>query len=422
MTGERALSVSEAMTAAKRALESLTVTVIGEISEFSDKPGYRAAYFTAADAGASMSCLMWRDAYLASGVTLQSGMLVEMTGQFSAYLPKGRMQFVVRRLALAGEGRLRLLVAELARRLQAEGLMAAGRKRRLPSYPGRIGVVTSPRGKAIHDVARTLARRYPLAELLVAGVPVEGEHAAAAIVEGLAAAAEAGAEVILLVRGGGSYEDLMPFNDERVARAVVASSVPVVSGIGHEPDTSIADLVADFQASTPTAAAEAVSPSCVELTATLCGVSNLLGRALEHRVHAAAHDVGVYGRRPLFTDRGVLLAPALQAVDQAAIGLARAIPLGLQRDAERLRYAREGLARLGPRIVERSGEQAAHIAARLHDLSPVAILGRGYAVCFREDRTTVVRSAGEIPVGEHVRIRVQEGHLGCIVEYTEEGT
>ena len=155
------------------------------------------------------------------------------------------MQFTVRSLALAGEGNLRLQVAALARKLEAEGLMRPERKRALPRFPQRIAVVTSPRGKAVHDVMRTLRRRYPLAELLVAGVAVEGEGAPAAIVEGLRVAGECRPDVVLLVRGGGSYEDLMPFNAEEVARAVVACPVPVVTGIGHEPDTSIADMVAD---------------------------------------------------------------------------------------------------------------------------------------------------------------------------------
>jgi len=175
------------------------------------------------------------------------------------------LQFVVRQLEPAGEGRLRMQVAELARRLEAEGLMSPERKRRIPSHPSRIAVVTSPRGKAVHDVLRTLRRRYPLAEVLVAGVAVEGDGAPSEIVEGLRVAAAAQPDVVLLVRGGGSYEDLMPFNAESVARAVVASPVPVVTGIGHEPDTSIADMVADLRASTPTAAAESVAPSVEEL-------------------------------------------------------------------------------------------------------------------------------------------------------------
>ncbi len=421
MDRERAVSVSEAMRAAKRALETITLTVVGEVSEFSDKPGYRAAYFTVADADASMSCLMWRDAYTASGVSLRCGMLVEMRGQFSAYAPKGRMQFVVRKLTLAGEGRLRLQVAETARRLEAEGLLRDDRKRPLPAYPMRIGVVTSPRGKAVHDVIRTLSRRYPIAEVLVAGVPVEGADAVPAIVDGVRAVVQAGAEVVLLVRGGGSYEDLMPFNDESLARAVAASPVPVVSGIGHEPDTTIADLVADVRASTPTAAAEAAAPAVSELTGRLDKLSRLLARALEHRVRHAEHRVRLLATRPLFCEVDPLLGQAGQALDAAARALGRAIPLGLARDAERLRYAHEGLTRVGPRIVERGTDAAGRLAARLGDLSPLAILGRGYAVCFAPDGSTVVRSVSEVSEGAKVEVRVHDGRLGCMVETVEEG-
>ena len=161
MAEERAFTVSEAMNAARRALEDVAVRVIGEVSEFNDKPGYKAAYFSVCDGDAVMPCMMWRDAYDASGVRLECGALVEMSGRFSAYVPKGRMQFQVKRLGLAGEGVLRMQVAALARKLESEGLMRSERKRPLPGYPMRIAVVTSPRGKAIHDVIRTLQAQVP---------------------------------------------------------------------------------------------------------------------------------------------------------------------------------------------------------------------------------------------------------------------
>ena len=336
MSEDRSLSVSEAMGLAKAALEGVRVRVIGEVSEFNDKPGYKAAYFTVCDQSASMPCLMWRDAYEASGVPLRCGMQVELTGSFSAYAAKGRLQFQVRRLEAAGEGRLRLIVAERARRLEAEGLMRAERKRPLPAYPERIAVVTSPRGKAIHDVIRTLRRRYPLAELLVAGVAVEGDAAVPAIVEGLRVAEAADPDVILLVRGGGSYEDLMPFNAEEIARAVAASAIPVVTGIGHEPDTTIADMVADVRASTPTAAAEASAPSSAALEALLARDRRALGRALQQRVATAAHRVTRIAERPSFCDARAVLGPAAQALDLAAMRLQRALPTRLERDEERV--------------------------------------------------------------------------------------
>ena len=255
-----ALSVSAAMGLAKNALEEVVVRLVGEVSEVNDKPGYKAVYFTVKDEKASLPCMMWMNRYQASGVALSVGALVELTGRFSLYAAKGRMNFDVFSVSLAGEGQLRLQVANLARELEAMGLMDPARKRPLPAYPETIGLVTSPRGAAVHDVLRTLRRRYPLARILFAGVPVEGPGAADGLVDGLAKVVFAGAEVVLLVRGGGSFEDLMPFNDRRLARTIAACPVPVVTGIGHEPDTSIADMVADVRASTPTAAAEAVAP------------------------------------------------------------------------------------------------------------------------------------------------------------------
>jgi len=416
MPDDRALTVTEAMIAAKRALETVSVHVIGEVSEFNDKPGYKAAYFTVADDGSCMPCMMWRDAYEGSGVRLRCGALVELWGSFSAYAPKGRMQFMVKRMAMAGEGVLRIQVAELARKLESEGLMAASRKRSLPSFPTRIAVVTSPRGKAIHDVIRTLCRRYPVAELLVAGISVEGADAAPEIVRGLAVAAEAHPDVILLVRGGGSYEDLMPFNTEIVARAVVDSPVPVVTGIGHEPDNSIADMVADVCASTPTAAAEASTPSTVELRQRLDKTSKLLGRALLHRIQTAEHAVGLLLRRSVFTDRTVLVAPAAQAIDLAASALHRAIPERLRRDADRVEYARRNMRGLSERILAKPKESIAILAARLQDLSPLGILSRGYAATFAEDGVTVIQSVDQVERGDRVRVRVFDGEIGCTVE------
>jgi len=415
VTEQRALSVTEAMTLAKQSLETVRVRVVGEVSEFNDKPGYKAAYFTVCDGTASMPCLMWRDTYLASGVSLRCGMLVELSGQFSAYVAKGRMQFTVRTLALAGEGRLRVQVAELARRLQAEGLMSPERKQALPRFPERIAVVTSPRGKAVHDVIRTLRRRYPLAHLIVAGVQVEGDGAPEALVGGLHAAAQADAEVILLVRGGGSYEDLMPFNSEIVARAVAASPVPVVTGIGHEPDTSIADMVADLSSSTPTAAAEAVAPSIEELASTLRRERQLLASGLRQRVQSDMHRLARLADRPVFADPTTVLGPAWQTLDTARARLDRALPERLASDGRRVERARTRMITLGMRVTERASARVALGAARLDDLSPLAILARGYTATFRDDDRTVVRSATEVSPGDRVVMRMVDGRVGCTV-------
>jgi exodeoxyribonuclease VII large subunit len=416
----RALSVTEAMTLAKRTLEGLPVRVIGEVSEFTDRSGYKAVYFTLADGSSAMSCLIWRDAFIASGVTMRDGLLVEVSGSLTVYAPKGRMQFQVRSLQAAGEGVLRIQVAALARRLEAEGLMRPERRRRIPEFPERIALVTSPRGKAVHDVIRTLRRRYPLAELLIAGVAVEGTGAVASIVEGMRAAGKSGADVVILARGGGSYEDLMPFNDESVVRAVVACPVPVVSGIGHEPDTSLVDMVADLRASTPTAAAEAVTPSGEQVTARLASAQRLLGRALLHTVRRDGRRVAVARAHPVFRDAAAVTAVAAQRLDSVAAGLSKALPGALARDRARLGVAAQ---RIGPaelRMLERSTVAFRHAVERLEDLSPLGILARGYAVCYAADGSAVIRSARQLAPGDEVLVRLHEGSAGCVVSIVNE--
>lgn len=439
---DAAVTVSDAMALARGALETVRLSVVGEVTGCTIKPGYKAVYFSLTDESAVMPCIMWRDAYDLSGVLLRDGLLVEVSGYFTAYAAKGRLQFQVRTLTIAGEGALRVQVAALARRLQAEGLMDPARKRPLPPFPERIGLVTSPRGKAVHDVVRTLRRRYPVAELVIAGVQVEGEGAVGEIVRGLEiASTHPGVEVVVLVRGGGSYEDLMPFNAEEVARAIVASPVPVVTGIGHEPDTTIADMVADLRASTPTAAAEAVSPDIGDIVRRIAGERRALARALEHVVTRNQARLAAVASRPLFSDPSALLGSLMQAVDADAEALTRALPRRLERDRQALGHARQSLLRAGLRLtlphqlrLERDRERAhgagravletaerrvALAAARLDDLSPVAILGRGYAVCYRETGE-VVRSAREVTRGERVDVRLARGRLGCRVEETED--
>ena len=259
--GAEALSVSAAMALAKGALEGVTVRLVGEVSEVSNKPGYKAVYFTVKDKSAALPCMMWNNRYQAAGVSLSVGMLVELTGRFTLYAPKGRMNFDVFSVALAGEGNLRLQVANLASKLQAEGLMDAARKRALPQLPASIGLVTSPRGAAVHDVLRTLRRRFPLARVLVAGVPVEGAGAPAGIVEGMRSVCAVGAEWCWWCAAAARSRTSCPSTTRRSHARSRRARSPVVTGIGHEPDTSIADMVADVRASTPTAAAEAVSPS-----------------------------------------------------------------------------------------------------------------------------------------------------------------
>ena len=465
----RAMSVSAAMQLAKGALEGVTVRLVGEISELSNKPGYKAVYFTVMDKSASLPCMMWNNRFRAAGVQVAVGQLVELTGRFTLYAAKGRMNFDVFSWAPLGEGQLRLQVANLARKLSAEGLADSARKLPLPAYPLTIGLVTSPRGDAVHDVLRTLRRRFPVARVLFSGVAVEGPQAPAGI-----------AEVVLVVRGGGSYEDLMPFNDEFLARMIVKCPVPVVTGIGHEPDTSIADMVADVRASTPTAAAEAVSPARENLEALFDARRSSLDTCVQRALEGSAAQVGRFAGRPVFCDPNALLAASSQGVDLCADRLARALPASLDRDraqADRLRErlssalpnaltldvaavrrqresltqalsqvldpptsqtqrARERLVRVIPQACERARmsldheqrrlrsagcqllepfrRQAGLSAAQLDALSPLAVLGRGYSIA-RDGDGGVVKSVEQAKPGQPLDVTVSDGVIECCV-------
>ncbi len=427
------------MALAKGALEGVTVRLVGEVSEVSNKPGYKAVYFTVKDKSAALPCMMWNNRYRSAGVQLAVGQLVELTGRFTLFAPKGRMNFDVFSIALAGEGDLRLKVANLARKLEAEGLMRPDRKRLLPAYPVRIGLVTSPRGAAVHDVLRTLRRRFPLARVLLAGVAVEGANAAAGIVEGMRCVVRAGAETVLVVRGGGSFEDLMPFNDEALARAIAACPVPVVTGIGHEPDTSIADMVADVRASTPTAAAEATSPARESLARTFEARARSLSTCVSRRIEREQACVERCADRPLFRDANLLFAVESQMLDNAADRLARALPASIERDRARLSGVADRMRAVLPRAVERERAHVAALqgrmavcgcsivprfeaeaglaAARLHDLSPLAVLARGYAVA-RDGAGAVVKSVGQVESGSRIDVAVADGEIACRVEGT----
>ncbi len=241
------LSVSQAVEIAAGALDAIPqLSVLGEVTGFRG-PNARSGhcYFQIKDDSAAVDCIIWKGAYLKRTFDLRDGMQVSFKGSFNLYKATGRMSFVARSFSLAGEGLLRQQVAQLAEKLRREGLMDEARKRRIPVFCSRVAVVTSLSGAVIDDVKRTLRRRNPLVELVCVGAKVQGEGAPAELIEGLhrAAAITPAPDCILLVRGGGSFEDLMTFNDEELARAVAACPVPVVTGIGHEPDTSICDMV-----------------------------------------------------------------------------------------------------------------------------------------------------------------------------------
>lgn len=411
----RALSVSAAIRLTKSLLQEHTLCIEGEVSELNNKPGYKAVYFTIKDEDASLPCLMWKNRFQASGVDLRIGVKVQVTGKFTIFAPKGRMNFDVSRLVLAGEGDLRARVAQLAEKLRKEGLMNPERKRALPELPSVIGLVTSPRGAAVHDVLRTLRRRYPLACIVFAGVPVEGAMAAQTLSQALMEVAQSEAEVILLVRGGGSFEDLMPFNDEGLARTIASCPKPVVTGIGHEPDTSIADMVADVRASTPTGAAEAVSPHVDELRDLLASQAERLSSSLTNRIHRSVVYVDGIASRPLFKDPSTLYSAEMQTIDVFQGKMEQLGKTLTQQSFHSVELASSNLLRLGKALLAPYQSRAAVITSRLHDLSPLKTLERGWSIT-RDTEGSVVKSISQVKPNDRISVQLIDGSLACRVE------
>lgn len=439
--GEKeALSVSAAITIAKSLLQQHAFRITGEVSELSDKPGYKAVYFTIKDNDATLSCLMWKNRYAQAGVPLRIGAKVVVTGKFTIFAPKGRMNFEVSSLSLAGDGDLRAQVAALAEKLRQEGLMDTARKRPLVIYPQRIGLVTSPRGAAVHDVLRTLRRRFPAAKIFLAGVPVEGKQASLNMIEALHTVVAAGAEEVLVVRGGGSFEDLMPFNDEALARAIAQCPVPVITGIGHEPDTSIADMVADYRASTPTAAAEAVSPHQRDVALLLDEDARRMKSVMMARLNRSDEYLNQIAARPVFRDPLSLFATDFQMLDVLQMSLDRSLgrylPVQIQnlnqlshalnqaelallhRYRDSLVSLQTVLEKVGTKSLEPRVSEVALMAARLHDLSPLKTLARGWSIAHNEDGV-VVQSITQVKPGDRLSVRVKDGLIDTSVISTD---
>ena len=441
--GAAPLSVSQAVGAAKaRVGEMPALHVTGEVTGFRG-PNARSGhcYFQVKDATAAMDVIVWRGTYKTSGVELRDGMQLELVGKFDVYAGSGRLSFIAKSLAVAGEGLLRQQVAELARKLEAEGLMAPEHKRPIPRFCSRVAVVTSLSGSVIDDVRRTLRRRNSLVELQMVGCQVQGPGAAETIKRALGVAADAHPDAILLVRGGGSFEDLMTFNDEGLARVVAASPVPVITGIGHEPDTCICDMVADRRTSTPTAAAESVAPALDEIVASIDDRRVRLGRAMGSRLSSERQQIGKLGaladssartriaaerqwvdslaRHRCLIDPSSIVDERVAALMQAEQRLVDAIPRSLARALEQLESMSGRLASCATRVIRPHEALVASLAATLDALSPLKVLGRGYAIV-RTTEGHVVCRASELASGDTVSVLVGTGSFDAQVEAVHE--
>ena len=376
-----------------------TVWVEGEVTELRRHERWATVFFTLKDPadGSCLGVTMARGKFDALRLNLADGERVHVFGRPELY--EQRAEFKLRALTIErfGSGAHLAALERLKASLAAEGLFAESRKRSLPFLPRRIGIVTGNDAAARRDVVTTIRSRFPPASILVAETYVQGPRAAAEIVAALGALCDQpGIDVVVLTRGGGSFEDLLPFSDERVVRAVAGCRVPLVSAVGHEQDTPLCDLAADVRASTPTAAGKLVVPELTELR----------GR-LDREHEALARGV----RRSLERDRLRLTRSAerLRAGPRAAV----------ERGALRLRLAHERLRQAPALTVERKRAALEQSAAKLEALSPLRTLGRGYAIV-RTDSGRVVSSSGDVAAGAHVEVKLAEGGFGARVEEVSE--
>jgi exodeoxyribonuclease VII large subunit len=390
------LTVTELLRSVRDTLERRfpLLWVRGELSNLSRAPSGH-LYFTLKDRGAQVDCVMFRSRAAALEVPPRDGMQVEANVLVSLYEPRGRFQLTVEGLRPAGLGPLYERFLKLKEKLDREGLFDPAAKRPLPPYPRAIGVVTSPAAAALRDVLTTLERRNRAVPVIVYPAPVQGEGAADRLATMIARAnRRAECDVLLVVRGGGSIEDLWQFNEERLARAIRASRIPVIVGVGHESDVTIADFAADRRAPTPTAAAELATPSRDELLGRVTECTRRLSREVRRR-----------------------LQYAMQALDGAARRLVH--------PAERLRNCLQTLAHLRTRLafafghrVHRAGARLERLQASLAGLDPSAVLRRGYSITLNADGR-VVRQAAAVRVDEQITTRLAEGSVTSLVKKTD---
>ncbi len=409
-----------------------------EISNFS-RPSSGHWYFSLKDAAAQVRCAMFRQRNMLCAFTARDGQKVLVRARIGLYEPRGEYQLIVDHMEDAGLGALKREFEELSAKLKLEGLFAAERKRPLPGLPRRIGVITSPTGAAIRDILHVLARRFPAARVLIYPVPVQGAQAAADIIAALQMAGRRSeCDVLILARGGGSLEDLWSFNDERLARAIVASPIPVITGIGHEIDFTIADFAADVRAPTPSAAAELVVPDAQEWLGTFTRFGERLQRCMWRQIEERRQRLRWLTGRAALVSPSVRLGARAQRLDELEQCLVRALRRRLQEHRERLRWLTGRAALVSPsarltqqllllenldqrlrracrQVISVRRERLAPLVRTLQAVSPLATLERGYAIVSVEGGG-ILRNAADAAPGSMIEARLARGRIRAKVE------
>ncbi|MGV1098787.1 exodeoxyribonuclease VII large subunit [Thiovibrio sp. JS02] len=437
-TQERIQTVTELTRSIRGVLEVQFpfVSVVGEISNLRT-PFSGHLYFTLKDAAAQLKAVLFKTQQRYLACKPQDGMEVVCRGRISLYEPRGEYQLIVDTMEGKGTGALQLAFERLKEKLASEGLFAPERKRLLPLLPEKISLITSPQGAALHDFLKIAGQRFPSLPLEIVPVRVQGEGA----LEDILAAIEfcnqgPRSDLIVLCRGGGSLEDLWTFNEERLARAIADSAIPVVSAIGHEVDFTIADFVADFRAPTPSAAAEAIIPNQAQLQAQVRNVSRQLARTMRDRLSSLRHTV--QAQRRILGDPTSLLDHFRLATDHASAALQYALSRQIHAHELSLERMRNRLCRQDPslrlnhqqyrvqelqrqmtgamqRLLADGENRFARAVGILDAVSPLAVLARGYAIVKKTRGETVVRSAAEVDMGEELSITLHQGEIACTV-------
>lgn len=395
--GPRVLTVSGMTNYLRALLESdeilRDVWVEGEISTLS-KPSSGHIYFTLKDNIATLRCVIWRQNALRLRATLETGMAVEVHGAVSVYEAGGQYQLYVDAVRMAGEGYLFREFLRLKAMLESEGLFDEERKREIPTRPAKIGIVTSPTGAALQDILNTIQNRFPLVEVLVAPTMVQGEEAPPKIVQALRMLNRfEDVDVIILARGGGSMEDLWAFNDERVVRAIAESRIPIVTGVGHETDTTLADYAADFRAPTPTGAAVAVTPNKDDLLADLAGIQSLLSDHINYKIQQSRQALMAENSRMNFLSPINRIRNDQQRLDEVSMRIDRIL-------SHKLSLSKSRLAGLG---------------ARLQSLNPLNVLQRGYAIV-SDEHGRIISSSKQVNIGDQIKVKLADGVLASEVK------
>jgi exodeoxyribonuclease VII large subunit len=414
----------------------------GELSNFSS-PGSGHWYFSLKDREAQIRCAMFRMQNTRVGFTPKAGQAVLVRGRVTMYEARGDYQLIVEHMEEAGVGALKREFERLKAKLSAEGLFAAETKRELPRFPRRIGVITSPTGAAIRDILQILARRFPPASVVVYPTPVQGAVATPSIMQALRIAnARAECDVLIVARGGGSLEDLWAFNDEGVARAIHASKIPVVSGVGHEIDFTIADFVADARAPTPSGAAELVAPERRALLDALARTAERLIVAMRRELRAFGNRFDAASQRLKVMHPGARLQQQEQRLDDLEQRLVGSMHATLQKDRSRVSEALASLLHHSPerrvrefrlrhqalearlqnawaRAITRADNRLAIAARTLNTVSPLATLDRGFAIVTRASDGALITDAASVQAGDEIEARVAQGRLRARVTGTQ---